>query len=139
MAKLKKERGEGYYVVVAGINPTPLGEGKSTTTIGLAQAMAGGGCGDGAARGTGSVDRSALSLSHPSTEFFVILVQIKLVTHKSSSSPQHTRITHHTSHSTQHTATHALITHSWLSRAHASIHPSIRPSVRQPCLHSFVS
>lgn len=43
MAKLKKERGEGYYVVVAGINPTPLGEGKSTTTIGLAQAMAGGG------------------------------------------------------------------------------------------------
>ena len=29
----------GYYVVVAGINPTPLGEGKSTTTIGLAQAM----------------------------------------------------------------------------------------------------
>ena len=37
--KLKKERGEGYYVVVAGINPTPLGEGKSTTTIGLAQAM----------------------------------------------------------------------------------------------------
>ena len=37
--KLKAERGEGYYVVVAGINPTPLGEGKSTTTIGLAQAM----------------------------------------------------------------------------------------------------
>eukprot|EP00227_Mantoniella_beaufortii_P019538 CAMPEP_0197585826 /NCGR_PEP_ID=MMETSP1326-20131121/8002_1 /TAXON_ID=1155430 /ORGANISM="Genus nov. species nov., Strain RCC2288" /LENGTH=648 /DNA_ID=CAMNT_0043150383 /DNA_START=107 /DNA_END=2053 /DNA_ORIENTATION=+ len=32
-------RGMGYYVVVAGINPTPLGEGKSTTTIGLAQAM----------------------------------------------------------------------------------------------------
>jgi len=39
VAKLKAERGEGYYVVVAGINPTPLGEGKSTTTIGLAQAM----------------------------------------------------------------------------------------------------
>lgn len=30
---------DGNYVVVTGINPTPLGEGKSTTTIGLAQAM----------------------------------------------------------------------------------------------------
>ncbi|KAF4518603.1 hypothetical protein B566_EDAN009852 [Ephemera danica] len=30
----------GKYVVVAGITPTPLGEGKSTTTIGLAQALA---------------------------------------------------------------------------------------------------
>lgn len=29
----------GKYVVIAGITPTPLGEGKSTTTIGLAQAM----------------------------------------------------------------------------------------------------
>lgn len=29
----------GNYVVVTGINPTPLGEGKSTTTIGLAQAL----------------------------------------------------------------------------------------------------
>ena len=29
----------GNYVVVTGISPTPLGEGKSTTTIGLAQAM----------------------------------------------------------------------------------------------------
>ncbi|KAL7564476.1 hypothetical protein ACA910_001570 [Epithemia clementina (nom. ined.)] len=28
-----------HYVVVTGINPTPLGEGKSTTTIGLAQAL----------------------------------------------------------------------------------------------------
>ncbi|GMH73070.1 hypothetical protein TL16_g07884 [Triparma laevis f. inornata] len=27
------------YVVVTGLNPTPLGEGKSTTTIGLAQAL----------------------------------------------------------------------------------------------------
>lgn len=27
------------YVVVAGMSPTPLGEGKSTTTIGLAQAL----------------------------------------------------------------------------------------------------
>ncbi len=26
-------------MVVTGINPTPLGEGKSTTTIGLAQAL----------------------------------------------------------------------------------------------------
>ena len=30
---------QGNYVVVTGINPTPLGEGKSTTTIGLAQAL----------------------------------------------------------------------------------------------------
>merc|ERR1712130_353051 len=29
----------GQYVVVTGITPTPLGEGKSTTTIGLAQAL----------------------------------------------------------------------------------------------------
>lgn len=32
-------RHDGKYVVVAGITPTPLGEGKSTTTIGLAQAL----------------------------------------------------------------------------------------------------
>ena len=31
--------GDGNYVVVTGINPTPLGEGKSTTTIGLSQAF----------------------------------------------------------------------------------------------------
>ncbi|KAK9692408.1 hypothetical protein RND81_09G262100 [Saponaria officinalis] len=30
---------DGYYVVVAGITPTPLGEGKSTTTVGLSQAL----------------------------------------------------------------------------------------------------
>eukprot|EP00611_Tribonema_gayanum_P027451 TRINITY_DN678_c0_g1_i1.p1 TRINITY_DN678_c0_g1~~TRINITY_DN678_c0_g1_i1.p1 ORF type:complete len:408 (+),score=96.35 TRINITY_DN678_c0_g1_i1:70-1293(+) len=29
----------GHYVVMTGINPTPLGEGKSTTTIGLTQAL----------------------------------------------------------------------------------------------------
>lgn len=34
-----KHRGAGYYVVVAGITPTPLGEGKSTTTVGLCQAL----------------------------------------------------------------------------------------------------
>jgi len=34
-----RERKNGNYVVVAGITPTPLGEGKSTTTIGLAQAL----------------------------------------------------------------------------------------------------
>ena len=28
----------GYYVCVAGINPTPLGKGKSTTSVGLTQA-----------------------------------------------------------------------------------------------------
>ncbi|XP_073842501.1 pug C-1-tetrahydrofolate synthase, cytoplasmic isoform X1 [Musca autumnalis] len=34
-----KSRGDGSYVVVAGITPTPLGEGKSTTLIGLVQAL----------------------------------------------------------------------------------------------------
>lgn len=34
-----KDRTNGKYIVVAGITPTPLGEGKSTTTIGLAQAL----------------------------------------------------------------------------------------------------
>ncbi|ODN98195.1 hypothetical protein I350_07841 [Cryptococcus amylolentus CBS 6273] len=34
-----KDRLDGKYIVVAGITPTPLGEGKSTTTIGLAQAL----------------------------------------------------------------------------------------------------
>jgi methylenetetrahydrofolate dehydrogenase (NADP+)/methenyltetrahydrofolate cyclohydrolase/formyltetrahydrofolate synthetase len=32
-------RKDGKYIVIAGITPTPLGEGKSTTTIGLAQAL----------------------------------------------------------------------------------------------------
>lgn len=34
-----RDNANGNYVVVTGINPTPLGEGKSTTTIGLAQAL----------------------------------------------------------------------------------------------------
>lgn len=29
----------GFYIVVTAINPTPLGEGKSTTTVGLCQAL----------------------------------------------------------------------------------------------------
>lgn len=33
------DRPDGNYVVVTGINPTPLGEGKSTTTVGLCQAL----------------------------------------------------------------------------------------------------
>jgi methylenetetrahydrofolate dehydrogenase (NADP+)/methenyltetrahydrofolate cyclohydrolase/formyltetrahydrofolate synthetase len=36
-----EHRRNGRYVVITGITPTPLGEGKSTTTIGLAQALAG--------------------------------------------------------------------------------------------------
>ncbi|VEU22518.1 DEKNAAC103312 [Brettanomyces naardenensis] len=32
-------RKNGKYVLVTGITPTPLGEGKSTTTVGLAQAL----------------------------------------------------------------------------------------------------
>ncbi|KAF5365714.1 hypothetical protein D9758_003341 [Tetrapyrgos nigripes] len=34
-----EHRTDGKYVVISGITPTPLGEGKSTTTIGLAQAL----------------------------------------------------------------------------------------------------
>ncbi|KAG8832500.1 tetrahydrofolate synthase [Serendipita sp. 399] len=34
-----KGRKDGKYIVISGITPTPLGEGKSTTTIGLAQAL----------------------------------------------------------------------------------------------------
>ncbi|CAO3592030.1 unnamed protein product [Absidia cylindrospora] len=34
-----QHRQDGRYVVVTGITPTPLGEGKSTTTIGLVQAL----------------------------------------------------------------------------------------------------
>lgn len=35
-----KEQEDGKYVVIAGITPTPLGEGKSTTLVGLVQALA---------------------------------------------------------------------------------------------------
>lgn len=34
-----KDRQHGKYIVVTGITPTPQGEGKTTTTIGLAQAL----------------------------------------------------------------------------------------------------
>src|SRR5215208_6837415 len=34
-----KDRPNAKYVVVTAITPTPLGEGKTTTSIGLAQAM----------------------------------------------------------------------------------------------------
>ncbi|CAH0400476.1 unnamed protein product [Chilo suppressalis] len=34
-----RERSPGKYIVVAGITPTPLGEGKSTTLLGLVQAL----------------------------------------------------------------------------------------------------
>jgi len=37
--KRLEHRRNGRYVVVTGITPTPLGEGKSTTTMGLAQAL----------------------------------------------------------------------------------------------------
>ncbi len=37
--RLEAERPRGKYVVVTGISPTPLGEGKSTTTVGLAQGL----------------------------------------------------------------------------------------------------
>ncbi|KAH9997273.1 FTHFS-domain-containing protein [Russula vinacea] len=37
--KAKVELSNGKYVVISGITPTPLGEGKSTTTIGLSQAL----------------------------------------------------------------------------------------------------
>ncbi|XP_062500652.1 C-1-tetrahydrofolate synthase, cytoplasmic-like [Corticium candelabrum] len=34
-----QDKPNGKYIVVSGITPTPLGEGKSTTTIGLCQAL----------------------------------------------------------------------------------------------------
>ena len=34
-----QDQPDGYYVVVAGVTPTPLGEGKSTTTVGVSQAL----------------------------------------------------------------------------------------------------
>eukprot|EP00039_Didymoeca_costata_P019823 m.339082 g.339082 ORF g.339082 m.339082 type:complete len:929 (-) comp18655_c0_seq1:105-2891(-) len=34
-----KNRPDGKYIVVTGITPTPLGEGKSTTSVGLTQAL----------------------------------------------------------------------------------------------------
>lgn len=34
-------RRNGRYILITGITPTPLGEGKSTTTVGLTQALAG--------------------------------------------------------------------------------------------------
>ena len=37
--RLERERPRGKYVVVTAITPTPLGEGKSTTTVGLAQGL----------------------------------------------------------------------------------------------------
>lgn len=39
LLKRLEHRKNGRYVLVAGITPTPLGEGKSTTTIGLTQAL----------------------------------------------------------------------------------------------------
>lgn len=35
-----KERPDGKLVLVTAINPTPAGEGKTTTTVGLGQALA---------------------------------------------------------------------------------------------------
>ncbi|MBA2757261.1 MAG: formate--tetrahydrofolate ligase, partial [Chloroflexi bacterium] len=37
--RLEGDRPRGKYVVVTAITPTPLGEGKSTTTVGLAQGL----------------------------------------------------------------------------------------------------
>jgi formate--tetrahydrofolate ligase len=39
ITRLEAERPRGKYVVVTGMSPTPLGEGKSTTTVGLAQGL----------------------------------------------------------------------------------------------------
>ena len=40
LLKRLNHRKNGRYILVTGITPTPLGEGKSTTTVGLAQAFA---------------------------------------------------------------------------------------------------
>jgi formate--tetrahydrofolate ligase len=37
--RLERQNARGKYVVVTAITPTPLGEGKSTTTVGLAQGL----------------------------------------------------------------------------------------------------
>jgi formyltetrahydrofolate synthetase len=37
--RIPESQEQGGYVVVTGITPTPLGEGKSTTTIGLCQSI----------------------------------------------------------------------------------------------------
>ncbi|XP_022690035.1 C-1-tetrahydrofolate synthase, cytoplasmic-like [Varroa jacobsoni] len=34
-----RDQEDGYYVLVTGITPTPFGEGKTTTTVGLCQAL----------------------------------------------------------------------------------------------------
>jgi formate--tetrahydrofolate ligase len=39
ITRLEAERPRGKYVVVTAITPTPLGEGKTTTTIGLSQGL----------------------------------------------------------------------------------------------------
>jgi methylenetetrahydrofolate dehydrogenase (NADP+)/methenyltetrahydrofolate cyclohydrolase/formyltetrahydrofolate synthetase len=39
LLKRLEHRKNGRYVLIAGITPTPLGEGKSTTTVGVAQAL----------------------------------------------------------------------------------------------------
>jgi formate--tetrahydrofolate ligase len=39
ISRLEAERPRGKYVLVTAITPTPLGEGKSTTTVGLAQGL----------------------------------------------------------------------------------------------------
>jgi formate--tetrahydrofolate ligase len=39
ITRLEADRPRGMYVVVTAITPTPLGEGKSTTTVGLAQGL----------------------------------------------------------------------------------------------------
>ena len=38
MDRLASEK-DGHYVLVAGVTPTPLGEGKSTVAVGLTQAL----------------------------------------------------------------------------------------------------
>jgi len=40
LLKRLEHRQDGKYILIAGITPTPLGEGKSTTTVGLSQALA---------------------------------------------------------------------------------------------------
>jgi formyltetrahydrofolate synthetase len=39
LKRVPKEQKDGNYIVVTGISPTPLGEGKSTTVVGLSQAF----------------------------------------------------------------------------------------------------
>ena len=54
---------DGHYVVVVGMTPTPLGEGKSTTTVGLSQATTRNSAGSSRSSSSSSSVRVSISIS----------------------------------------------------------------------------